>query len=62
MTFKRLVLRALVAGLLAGVVLALYLFTVVEPTIDQAIAGESATAVDGGHTHGDAGRGRFRPR
>ena len=53
MTFRRLVLRALVAGLLAGVAMALYLFTVVEPTIDQAIAGESAAVVDSGTPHGD---------
>lgn len=57
LTYKFVVWRALAAGLAAGLLLALYTLVVVEPTIDDAIALEEATAVaiapagSAGHGH-----------
>lgn len=44
LTYRSVLSRALAAGLVAGVLLALYTIVVVEPTIDDAIALEEATA------------------
>lgn len=44
LTYRSILSRALAAGLVAGVLLALYTVVVVEPTIDQAIALEEAVA------------------
>ena len=52
MTYKALILRALAAGLVAGVVLALYTLAVVEPVLDKAVAAEAASA-SGAHDHED---------
>lgn len=62
LTYGSIISRALAVGLVAGVLLALYTWIVVEPTIDEAIALEEALAAaeadaghdDGhGHSHGD---------
>jgi predicted cobalt transporter CbtA len=57
-TYKTVLARALVAGLVAGVLLALYTLVVVEPTIETAIELEEAMAVadpeaEAGHSHDD---------
>ena len=54
-TFGALLNRALVAGLAAGLLLALYTLVVVEPTIDRAVALEeqTAAAASDGHSHAD---------
>jgi len=56
-TYGTLLRRALAAGLVAGVLLALYTLVVVEPTIDSAIALEESVAgaevAADGHSHGD---------
>ncbi len=44
LTYGTVIKRALVAGLVAGVLAALYLWVVVEPTVDEAIALEEAAA------------------
>lgn len=51
-TYKALVWRALLAGLLAGVLLAIYTLVVVEPTLDRALAIEDATAQVAGGANG----------
>lgn len=53
LTYRRVITRALVVGLVAGVLVALYTFTVVEPTIEQAIALEEAGADAHAMTHDD---------
>jgi predicted cobalt transporter CbtA len=53
LTYGALIKRALVAGLVAGLLLALYTFFVVEPTIDRAVALEERTAESVPHGHGD---------
>ncbi len=56
-TYSTLLKRALMAGLAAGVLFALYAWVVAEPTIDRAIAIEDATTAvheSHGHAHGDA--------
>lgn len=67
LTYGSIISRAVVVGLVAGVLLALYTWIVVEPTIDEAIALEEAVAAaeeaadhgaadhgaDGGHSHAD---------
>jgi predicted cobalt transporter CbtA len=49
LTYSMVLRRALLAGLIAGGLLALYLWTVVEPTIDEAVALEASTAGDVDH-------------
>jgi predicted cobalt transporter CbtA len=46
LTYGPVIRRALVAGLLAGALVALYLWIVAEPTIDRAIALEEAAAAE----------------
>jgi predicted cobalt transporter CbtA len=59
LTYRSILSRALAAGLVAGVLLALYTVVVVGPTIDDAIALEEATAAavapaeGAGHDHGE---------
>ncbi len=59
LTYRSILWRALAAGLVAGLLVALYTLFVVEPTIDKAITLEDATAVvgtsadDSGHGHED---------
>jgi predicted cobalt transporter CbtA len=61
-TYSAVISRALVVGLVAGLALAAYLYVVVEPVIDDAIALEERLAAAdhthaegeaAGHTHGD---------
>jgi predicted cobalt transporter CbtA len=54
LTYGDVLKRALVAGLLAGVLVAAYLVTVVEPSIDQAISIEEAASKADHHGHTDA--------
>lgn len=63
LTYRSLITRALVVGLAAGAVVALYTVVFVEPTIDRAIALEEATsmtvdAASGNHDHQPEGSGR----
>lgn len=63
LTYRAILWRALAAGLVAGVLLALYTLAVVEPTIDDAIALEDAiaaaeTRAQGAGHDGDAAFGR----
>jgi predicted cobalt transporter CbtA len=54
LTYAALLKRALLAGLAAGVLFALYALVVAEPTIDRAITIEEAmTSAEGGHGHAD---------
>jgi predicted cobalt transporter CbtA len=58
LTYGALIKRALLAGLAAGLLLALYTLVVVEPTIDRAVALEESMAdahapTGDGHSHAD---------
>jgi len=54
LTYSAVIKRALIAGLVAGVLLAIYFVVVAEPTVDKAIALEDAQAhAAGGHAHED---------
>ena len=63
MRYRDVIARALVTGLVFGLVLAAYVFAVVEPVIDDAIALEEelaaqpAAATDADHTQDDEGEG-----
>jgi predicted cobalt transporter CbtA len=52
LTYSAVVKRALIAGLVAGLLVAVYSLVVAEPTIDDAIALEEAAEAE--HGHGDA--------
>jgi predicted cobalt transporter CbtA len=53
LTYGSLIKRALLAGLAAGLLLALYTLVVVEPTIDRAVDLEEKLAEAAPHGHGD---------
>ena len=52
-TYSSVVTRALIVGLLAGLLAGVYLLLVVEPTVDQAIAIEDAAAEAAPHLHAE---------